>query len=140
MEKRDYLLREIEKIGLLLRSILNRIIGREENLAITIETQFGETKDMLFNEIGFDFDKFIALDQSASKDYIHQFKGFNSVNLELLAEYLYAIGVNLKPDQKQVFLKKALELYELCNQTDKTFSFEREAKIKEIENDLLSTM
>lgn len=81
MEKKDYLLREIEKIGLLLRSILNLITGREENLATTIGNHFGETKDILFQEIGFDFDKFLALDESASKEYIHQFKGFNVLNL-----------------------------------------------------------
>jgi len=28
MEQKDYILREIEKIGLLLRSILNSLIGR----------------------------------------------------------------------------------------------------------------
>jgi len=87
---------------------------------------------MLFIEIGFDFDRFLTLDESASKDYISQFKGINPVNLELLAEILFIIGVNAKSDKKRIFLEKTLELYELCMLTDKTFSFDRETKIEMI--------
>jgi len=54
------------------------------------------------------------------------------VNLELLAEILFIIGVNAKSDKKRIFLEKTLELYELCMLTDKTFSFDRETKIEMI--------
>ena len=136
MEQKDYLLREIEKIGLLLRSILNSLSGRKENLAITIENHFEETKEMLFNEIGFEFDKFLTLNESASKDYLSQIKGINPENIEILAEIFYRIGVNWNLDKKSIFLEKALLLYEICNISDKTFSFIREAKIEEIKNAL----
>ncbi|MDA3905076.1 MAG: hypothetical protein PF484_03280 [Bacteroidales bacterium] len=129
MEQKDYLLREIEKIGIMLKSILNSIFGNTENLALTIETRPQETKEIVLNEVGFDFDRFLTLDETTSKDYISHFKGFNAENLETLAEIFFIIGKNAKSDKKKIFLEKTIELYKLCNLTDKTFSFERENKI-----------
>ncbi len=130
MEQKDYLLKEIEKIRLLLRAILNSIIGRNENLALTLESQFEDTKDLVFDEIGFDIESFLTLSESASKDYFSQFKGFSTENLEVLAEILFTIGINTKSEKKKIYLEKTLELYKLCNSIDKTFSFERENKIE----------
>ena len=53
MEQKDYLLREIEKIGKMLR----KLFDRKGNLAITLESQMEATKDKLLNEINFDLDK-----------------------------------------------------------------------------------
>jgi hypothetical protein len=49
MEQKDYLLREIEKIGLVLRAILNGLFGAKENLAITIFTLTKPAKNYLMN-------------------------------------------------------------------------------------------
>jgi len=51
MEQRDYLLREIEKIGLILRAILGTLFNKTESLAIGIENPFEQTKELLSNEI-----------------------------------------------------------------------------------------
>ena len=60
MERRDYILLEIEKIGLILAAIKQKLFGGKENLAIPIEKQVEETKDILLNELNFDMDKFLA--------------------------------------------------------------------------------
>jgi len=39
MEQRDYLLREIEKIGAIMSAIRQKIFGGKGNLAITLEQQ-----------------------------------------------------------------------------------------------------
>jgi hypothetical protein len=39
MEQRDYLLREIEKIGQVLRAILNKITGSKSDVAVSTENQ-----------------------------------------------------------------------------------------------------
>jgi len=58
MEQKDYFLREIEKIGLVLRTILSSFIGKNDNFAITIKNDFEKTNEQLFNEIGFDLNIF----------------------------------------------------------------------------------
>ncbi|MDR2684940.1 MAG: hypothetical protein LBB53_06130, partial [Prevotellaceae bacterium] len=61
MIKKDYLLREIEKIGAIISAIRQKIFGGKENLAITIEHQIENTKEQLLYEINFDLDKFLDM-------------------------------------------------------------------------------
>lgn len=134
MEQKDYFLREIEKIGLVLRAIFNHLIGKNEDLSITINPQFDITTEQLFGEIGFDFNHYISLDEDASEAYLIGFDGMNSDNLELLADITYQLGLNAPSDKQNVLFHKALHLYQFCEQLDKTYSFERERKILEIRN------
>lgn len=138
MEQRDYLLKEIEKIGLLLRMILDKLTLKKENFAITIEKQFEESKELLFHEIGFDFNRFLSLEKSEIEHYLSKFNGVNGANIELLADILKEMGTNTDSEDTKIYLEKALSLFELCNSLDKTFSFEREAKISQIKNALSS--
>ena len=138
MEQKDFLLWEIEKIGTLLRMILNSFTGKNENITISNKCQFEKTKELLFNEIDFDFEKFLSFDISSSKDYILQFNGINTDNLELLAEIILQFSINEKSEKRKTYLEKALQIYELCNLTDKTFSFERESNITKIKKLLIT--
>ena len=133
MEQKDYLLREIEKMGLILIAIRQKLFGGKENLSITLENQFKAAKNMLLNETDFDLDKFLSLNAEYSNEYICSFEGFNVENMELLAEYISQIGFS---DKSQKHLEKALQLYELCDLKSKTYSIEREANINMIRNAL----
>ena len=106
MEQKDFLLREIEKIGTLLRMILNSFTGKNENITISNKCQFEKTKELLFNEIDFDFEKFLSFDISSSKDYILQFNGINTDNLELLAEIILQFSINEKSEKRNTAVKK----------------------------------
>jgi hypothetical protein len=136
MGQEDYLLREIDKLGVVMRAILNRLSGGKENFAIALENQFEETKEMLLNEINFDLDKLLKLNDSEMKEYISVFKGFTYGNLELLAEITAQSGFKGKPEEKRIRLEKALLLFEICEQSDKTFSIERENRITLIKDAL----
>jgi hypothetical protein len=57
MERRDYLLREIEKIGMIMSAIRQKVFGGKDNLAITIEQQMVALKGMLLNDANLDFDQ-----------------------------------------------------------------------------------
>lgn len=131
MERRDYLLLEIEKIGLLLIAIKQKFFGGKENLAITIEKQMKETKDALLNELGFDLDRFLSLDIDESEQYLSEFKGFDIENTEQLADIISQMGFAGKSEKH---LEKALQLYERCQLSSKTYSWDRERKIIEIKN------
>lgn len=132
MEQRDYILREIEKIGVLLRAICQRLFGGKDNLAITLEQQLEETKGRLLDEIDFNLDHFFSLDEADAKQYISGFVGFNTDNIELLADSLSEIGFTNIIINSKTYLEKALLLYEFCNTKTKTYSEEREMKIERI--------
>lgn len=134
MERRDYLLQEIEKIGLLLRMLLNKITSKSENTSISIENQFEEEKELFLNEMGFDIDDFLSLQTSGIEDYLSKFSGIRGANIELLADVLREIGMKYKSKLSKAYLEKALMLYEHCNSLDKTYSFDRERKIIEIKD------
>ena len=136
MQQKDYLLREIEKIGLLLKMIFNKIASKEENYALTVEKQFEEEKELLLHETGFNIDVFLLIEESGIEQYISEFDGIRGSNIELLADILKAMGDKTDSAKTKEYLKRALRLYELCNSIDKTFSFDRERKINEINNAL----
>jgi len=136
MHQKDYLLREIEKIGLLLKMIFNKITGKEENYTLTVGNQFEEEKGLLLHEIGFNIDVFLLIEESGIEQYISKFDGIRDSNIELLADILKVMGEKTDSTIKKEYLKRALKLYELCNSIDKTFSFDRENKISKIKNAL----
>lgn len=134
MERRDYLLREIEKIGVLLRALRQKLFGGEkENFSVAPEWQIANLKEMLLSDTNLDLDKLLSLDQKKTQAYLSELPGFNVSNIELLAETLAEIGFE---HQSTPFLAKALQLFEICNLLDKTWSPERESnimKIKEVQ-------
>jgi hypothetical protein len=134
MEQKDYLLREIEKIGIVLRSILGNLLNRKENLSIEFPNPFEQTKERLISEIDFHLDEFLLLDETATKAYIQKIKGLNASNLELMAELLFQFGLSGEAENKGLYLEKARQLYEFCSYADRTFSLPREKRIREINN------
>jgi len=136
MQQKDYILREIEKIGLLLKMVFNKIAGKEENYALTVEKQFEEEKELLLHETGFNIDVFLLIEESGIEQYISEFDGIRGSNIELLADILKAMRDKTDSAKTKEYLVRALKLYELCNSLDKTFSFDRESKISEIKSAL----
>ena len=136
MEQKDYLLREIEKIGLIMSAIRQKIFGGKENTAITLESQVEAAKGLLLNETDFDLDIFLDLNKEESDKYISSFEGFSVENIELLAECISQIGFSDNPNNSRKYLEKALQLYELCKLKSKTYSFERETNVMKIKSAL----
>ena len=134
MERRDYILIEIEKIGLILTAIKQKLFGGKENLAITLEKRMEESKNILLNELNFEFDKFLSMNTDESIRYLDSFEGFNLENTDGLAEYFSGLGFNDNSAQSKKYLEKALQLYTISNLKSKTYSIEREARISEIKN------
>jgi hypothetical protein len=136
MGKEDYLLREIEKISIMLKFILNKLTGSKENSAMAVEKQYVEAKELLLSELNFDLEKFKTLSEFDSAEYISHFKGNNPANLELLAEIMFQTAAKHHKGDQTVYFEKALQIYEICNLTDNTYSIERENRISSL-RDLL---
>jgi hypothetical protein len=103
VQQSDYLLREIEKIGLFLRMLFDKITHRE------VRAQ--EAIDMLRQEIGFDMDRFLSLESSEIEPFILQQNGFRGSNIELLGDLLKVLGERSVP---------RLKIYLICDSSEKT--------------------
>ena len=136
MEQKDYILREIEKIGMIISAIRQKLFGGKENLSVTIEKQLMDVKEMLLSGTNFDLDKFLSLNIEDSNEYISSFKGFSVENIELIAECISKLCLSDNSGVSKEYLGKALQLYEICNLKSKTYSLERETNIKTIKNAL----
>lgn len=136
MEQKDYLLREIEKIGRIISYIRQLLTGRNESTSLTMESSINQASEMLLKESDFDFNKFLILNIEESNEYISNFKGFSIENIELLADCIYEIWLTYHPSDSNKYLQKALQLYELCNLRSKTYSIKRENQIIAIKNTL----
>ena len=129
MQQKDFILREIEKIGTLLRYLIGKLIpsssvkNSEETIEL-INRELVENSDFNINEI-------LSLSIKDFDEVFTQGKGYSFENVELLADLLYTIGNN-QVTINIGYLKKALELYEYINEKSKTFSFERRGKIDKI--------
>jgi len=136
VEQKDYILREIEKIGMIISAIRQKLFGGKENLSVTIEKQLMDVKEMLLSGTNFDLDKFLSLNIEDSNEYISSFKGFSVENIELMAECISQICFSDNSSVSKKYLEKALQLYEFCNLKSKTYSLEREKNIETIKNAL----
>jgi hypothetical protein len=134
MEQKDYILREIEKIGAIISAIRQKLFGGKEKLAINTENEVKEAAGMLMDSLNFDLHKFLEFDNEKSIQYLNGFKGFNEDNLEEFSAVMAQIGFSCETNKAKNYLQKALLLYNHINSKTKTFSFERENNIKRIED------
>lgn len=136
MEQRDFLQREIEKIGKILSAFRQILIGGRDNPAIILEEKAEATRDMLLDATGFNLDEFLSLNTEEADNYIVNSKGFNIDNIELLAECMAESGFSDKSGRSKMYLEKALQLNQLCNLKSRTYSFMREENINKIKDAL----
>ncbi|PKP27231.1 MAG: hypothetical protein CVU06_02935 [Bacteroidetes bacterium HGW-Bacteroidetes-22] len=136
MEQKDFILREIEKIGMIISAIRQKFFGEKQDQSVPIEKQLVDLKEMLVCKANFDLDKFMSLNIEGSNEYISSFKGFSVENIEYLADCISEICCRDSDGGSKKYLEKTLELYELCNLKSRTYSLEREMKIETIKNTL----
>ena len=133
MASRDYLIRQIEEMGLFLAILLRRILKmKEENQQETIESV---VKEALLQELKLDIDQVVVLDNA---DFLAVAKQYftSEDQLEKLADILKVLGQDIGSSlslTKSNYLKKALFLFTHLQETSSAFSYERRAKIIELQ-------
>ncbi len=117
---------------------VSEILCRTEvnRLAISVEKEVDDAKGMLLTKLNLDLEKLLVLNREETTEYLSSFEGFNTANIERLAEYMAQIGFNIDSNKSKIYLEKALNLYEIINLKSETFSFEREKNIKAVKNAL----
>lgn len=132
MASRDYLIRQIEEMGLFLAILLRRILKlKEENQQGQMETA---VREELLQELKLDIDQLIVLD---FEDFLAVAREYFTTEgqLEKLADILKVLGQEKGPSfsmTKANCLRKSLFLFVHLQETSSVFSYERRIKIQEI--------
>ena len=134
MEQRDYILREIEKISVMLLAMLGKF------RRIKSKKQFEQERSMIDSELEeageLSIDKLISFTDEEIISYIDENKGFDPGNMELLADLLNVFAENLPENDSQNLNKKALLILEHIDRESRTFSMERSLKINSLKEKL----
>jgi len=133
MPKEDYLLKFLEKLGRVVAAVLG--LREKGNLEDAIRLADETYKELLTLDLD-------ALSRMSIDDFevIVRKLGYTSTYIEALAKLTYeTTRCYAEADDKptmRIFSEKALLLYCLLSEKDKTFSFEREMIIAELKQQI----
>jgi len=133
MASRDYLIRQIEEMGLFLAILLRRILKmKEENQQVAIESV---VKEALLQEMSLDIDQVVVLENA---DFLAVTKQYftSEDQLDKLADILKVLGQDIGASVSLLkinYLLKALFLFSHLQETSSVFSYERRTKILELQ-------
>jgi len=135
MEKRDYLMDQIEQLGQALAKLFSKLYGLR-NQGRTPEC-VEMTSKSLKTELNLDFNELISIPTGDFVSKLSEDKKLSHDNLERLADILLLIAdekYNSEPgsDQAGNLYSKCLEIYNYVSDSDLTFSFERQSKVDKI--------
>ncbi len=137
MASRDYLIRQIEEMGLFLAILLRRILKmKEENQQAAVESV---VKEALLQELKLDIDQVVVLENA---DFLVVAKQYftSEDQLEKLANILKVLGQDVGASLSLIkinYLLKSLFLFTHLQETSSVFSYERRTKIMELQELLL---
>ena len=126
MEQRDYILREIEKIGQMLLGILGKLRMQREDQ----EYAYGLTMaDQEFEEeTGITFSLLAGMNPSSLTAFFKNHPELQGENTELVADLIIEIAEQQK-DETAKYLQLAIRLLHMIDERDRTFSLERAEKL-----------
>ncbi len=129
MPKEDYLLKYLEKLSRVIAAMFGfRDKGYPEEAIRLADETYKELLDFNIDELAImSIDEFVEMVQK---------KRYSSTYLEALAKLAHETANSFQLLDNKIFARvyftKALHLYYLLNEKDKTFSFERETMISEL--------
>lgn len=133
MASRDYLIQQIEEMGIFLALLLRRILKmKEEKQAGEIESV---VKEALIQELKLDIDQVIVLE---NQDFIQVAREYftSDDQLEKLADILKVLGQDIENSftlTRVNYLRKSLFIYNYLQESSTNFSFERKIKMEELQ-------
>jgi len=136
MEKRDYLMHQIEQMGKVLAQVVATFLRLKSKGKV--EEGIVKCNEELQNELDIDMESLARLDKIALKDFFADRK-FTPAHLETLSNYMEEVGKSLdvqEPKRGIRFLKKAIQILELADEMTGTFSFERMQRIESLNKEL----
>lgn len=133
MERRDYLLTQIQKLGQFLKIMIEKLLGKSSPL--NFEQLLLQNQEEFKDKCGFDMHLLAAPDFDELKHVVLGNDNYNSENVELLADYMVLLAEKdlISPPTLLYRLRlNALQLYENMEIKEKTYSLERQKKIADL--------
>jgi hypothetical protein len=125
MERRDWIIDEMQKFGLMVMGLIGKLAKRSESL--TYNFSFSMADQEFESEAGFSLRMLAEMNPASLDAFIQNHPELNPANLELLADLLIELSDDPGCDPA-VFLSRANDLLVKATNLDKTFSAEREGK------------
>lgn len=130
MYQKDYILREIERIGDMLRFFNRRIIEQKDELE---EAVFNSQLDEeLFDQLNIKMDDFLVLSKENLHDLLKENSGLNNENVELLGDLLIRLS-EITTEHKYKYMQQALALYKYIDAKSNTYNIGLVNKISGLE-------
>jgi hypothetical protein len=130
MEQRDYILREIEKISVLILGLIARL--REAKAENRLDKERDSVSEEFESSSDVNIYKVIGSDLKDLPGMLSNDSGFDFRNMELMANLLIEFSTNMDEGQRRMAIEKSVFLLELVDRESKVFSFERQIKINEL--------
>ncbi len=139
MASRDYLIRQFEEMGIFLSILFRRLLKmKEENQE---EQMASAVREELIQELKLDIDQVIMLENDEFLSLIKTYFTSND-QLDKLADILKVLGQDASQSfslTKANYLRKSLFLFTHLQETSSAFSYERRAKIMELQKTILES-
>ncbi len=131
MERRDYLIHQIQEMGAFLARLILRLQKKEHQPSAHLKAVSAE----LENELSLRLDDVLFLEDQAFSDVLEE-KLLSDANLVQFAWLLEQLGDVALQDEiflrRQMYYHKALVLLEYVEQKSQNYSMERQQKIADI--------
>ncbi|MBS3769855.1 MAG: hypothetical protein V5A59_10695 [Bacteroidales bacterium] len=128
MEQRDYILREIEKIHVVLQALLGRITGGSTDLP-PLNKDFEQLNKQMINDTRVDLNVLLKYGPNQMDNIFKKEYGYSEANIELFADMLAEMAKKAEGPLKDQLNQKALETYEFVDSISNSFSFDRRKKM-----------
>jgi len=126
MERRDYIVDEIQKFGQMVMALLGKLVKKRKSQQYDFNLSMADLE--FESETGFSLKMLIEMDSKSLNAFLDKHYELNPENVELLADVLIEIsddpGINTR-----MSLARAMELLKIIDERSKTYSAERAGKM-----------
>ena len=133
MASRDYLIRQVEEMGIFLAMLLRRVLKMKEEKQQDLISL--AVREELLRETNLDLDQLVVLSDDDFLEVMGS-KFTSDDQLEKLADILRVLGLEIEHAftiSRANYILKSLVLYKFLQEKSTDFSFERRNKILELE-------
>ncbi|MGM0497760.1 MAG: hypothetical protein ACQESM_09750 [Bacteroidota bacterium] len=135
MEQRDYILREIEKIRIVLQALYNKLTGGNTDNP-PINEAFEEVNKLFITDTRVDLNTLLKSDSNQFDNIFKKENGYDEANIEQFADILAEMAKKAEGNLKEQLNQKALETYEYVDALSNSFSFGRKMKMDALKEEL----
>jgi hypothetical protein len=132
MEKRDYLMRQIEQLGQVLAQMFARLIGIKQNSNASLALE--ELRQTYKNELDIDLEELIQIPENDIIPFFKNKDKYFENHLETIADILHVTAENYykndRLDEGNKLLRKSIYILEYIHSSVKDFSIDRVFKIE----------